>query len=230
MNYTRNHSFSQLRPLEISVGINPYAEGSALVTLGHTKVLCTASLEEGVPRFLLGQEQGWVTAEYGMLPRSTHSRNARSSQQGGRAQEISRLIGRSLRAAVDMKQLKGYTIRIDCDVLVADGSTRCASICGGYVALACALKELGLTPVRQIAALSLGKVQGRLMADLCYAEDSRAQVDMNMVLAPQGQIIEIQATAEDGHISAAETVELITMGLNLVPKIFAAQDKALKNG
>ncbi len=226
---TRSHQAHALRPLSIEVGVNPYAEGSALIQFGQTKVLCTATVEEGVPRFLADSPQGWVTAEYGMLPRSTHSRNSRSSQQGGRAQEISRLIGRSLRAAVNMRLLRGYTIRIDCDVLVADGSTRCASICGGYVALAGALKRLNLEPARQIAALSLGKVDGELMADLCYAEDSRAEVDMNMVLAPSGQIIELQATAEDGHISAAETAQLIDMGLKLAPQIFEAQNMALKN-
>ena len=227
MAYSRSHGAAQLRPFSITANANPYAEGSALCQFGQTSVLCTASIEEGLPRFLTNKDQGWITAEYGMLPRSTHSRNSRSSQQGGRAQEISRLIGRSLRAAADMNVLAGYTIRIDCDVLVADGSTRCASICGGYVALALALKSLGLVPARQVAALSLGKVGDKLMADLCYAEDSLALVDMNLVLAPEGQLIEVQATAERGFISDKELARLIAMGLNLAPQIFAAQQQAI---
>lgn len=227
MTHIRTQGADQLRPFSIVANANPYAEGSAISTFGNTSVLCTASVEEGLPRFLSSKNQGWLTAEYGMLPRATHSRNSRSSQQGGRAQEISRLIGRSLRAAVDMKSFAGYTIRIDCDVLVADGSTRCASICGGYVALALALKGLGLTPSRQVAALSMGKVNNTLMVDLCYAEDSMAQVDMNLVLAPNGQLIEIQATAEDGFITPEETAQLLGLGLKLAPQIFAAQDAAI---
>ena len=227
MEYVRRHSLQALRPVTIQANVSPYAEGSALCAFGNTQVLCTASVEAGVPKFLTGQEQGWVTAEYGMLPRATHTRNSRSSQQGGRAQEISRLIGRSLRAAVDMKKLAGYTIKIDCDVLVADGSTRCAGICGGYVALAKALATLSLTPQRAIAALSLGKVNNQLMADLCYAEDSNAQVDLNLVCAPGDQIIELQTTAEDGFISPSELDALIKLGLKLAPQIFSAQEAAI---
>lgn len=217
-----------MRPVTISAGVNPYAEGSAICSFGNTQVLCTASVEKGSPRWMGPEaDRGWVTAEYALLPRATHTRTRRDHQSGGRAQEISRLIGRSLRAATDLIALKGYTIRIDCDVLVADGGTRTASISGGYVALAKALAGLGLAPALPIAALSLGRVEGRLLVDLCYAEDSNAEVDLNLVLAPGGQVIELQATAEQGTISADEVGRMLAMGLTAADTVFAAQRVAL---
>ncbi len=217
-----------MRPVTINAGVNPYAEGSAVCAFGNTQVLCTASVEAGSPRWMGPEaDRGWVTAEYALLPRSTHTRTRRDHQSGGRAQEISRLIGRSLRAAVDLAALKGWTIRVDCDVLVADGGTRTAAISGGYVALAQALAGLGLAPALPIAALSLGRVQGRLLVDLCYAEDSNAEVDLNLVLAPGGQIIELQATAEQGVIPAAEVGQLLALGLTAAETVFAAQRAAL---
>lgn len=217
-----------MRPVTISAGVNPYAEGSAICSFGNTQVLCTASVEKGSPRWMGPEaDRGWVTAEYALLPRATHTRTRRDHQSGGRAQEISRLIGRSLRAATDLIALKGYTIRIDCDVLVADGGTRTASISGGYVALAKALAGLGLAPALPIAALSLGRVEGRLLVDLCYAEDSNAEVDLNLVLAPGGQVIELQATAEQGTIPADEVGRMLAMGLTAADTVFAAQRAAL---
>ena len=219
-----------MRPVAIQAGVNPYAEGSARCRFGRTEVLCTASLEEAVPSFLEGSGRGWVTAEYAMLPRSTHTRVPRDHRRGGRAQEISRLIGRSLRAAVDLAALDGHTIRVDCDVMVADGGTRTAAISGGYVALARALAGLGLEPAMPVAALSLGRVEGRLLVDLCYQEDSRAELDLNLVLAPGGRLVEVQATAERGHFSPGELGRLVEMGVEAAEQIFAAQRAALKGG
>ncbi len=217
-----------MRPVEIRAGVNPYAEGSALCRFGRTEVLSTASLEEEVPPFLEGSDRGWVTAEYAMLPRSTHTRVPRDHRRGGRAQEISRLIGRSLRAAVDLAALAGHTIRVDCDVMVADGGTRTAAISGGYVALALALAGLGLEPVMPVAAVSLGRVGGRLLVDLCYQEDSRAELDLNLVLAPGERLVEVQATAERGHFSPGELARLVEMGHRAAREIFAAQQAALE--
>lgn len=217
-----------MRPVSIQPGVNPYAEGSALCCFGATQVLCTASLESGSPAWMGPQaRQGWVTAEYAMLPRATHTRTPREHRQGGRAQEISRLIGRSLRAAVDLAGLAGHTLRLDCDVLVADGGTRTAAISGAYVALALALGRLDLAPSHPVAGVSLGKVQDRLLVDLCYAEDSTAQVDLNLVLAPQGRLIEVQSTAERGHFSAGELASMLAMGQEAAEAIFAAQRQAL---
>lgn len=217
-----------MRPVRMQAGVNPYAEGSALCSFGATQVLCTASLEKGAPAWL-GPEaaQGWVTAEYAMLPRSTHTRTGREHRTGGRAQEISRLIGRALRAAVDLKALAGHTLRVDCDVLVADGGTRTAAVSGGWLALALALKGLGLQPAWPVAGLSLGKVEGRLLLDLCYAEDSAAQVDLNLVLAPEGRIIEVQATGERDFLSPREMQDMLEMGTAGAEEIFAAQRAAL---
>ncbi len=217
-----------LRPVEIVAGVNPYAEGSALCRFGRTEVLCTASLEDKVPPFLEGSGRGWVTAEYAMLPRSTHTRVSRDHRRGGRAQEISRLIGRSLRAAVDLAALDGHTIRVDCDVMVADGGTRTAAISGGYVALALALAGLGLEPLMPVAAVSLGRVEGRLLVDLCYQEDSRAELDLNLVLAPGERLVEVQASAERGHFSPRELARLVEMGHQAAREIFAAQQAALE--
>lgn len=217
-----------LRPLRLEGRVNPHAEGSALACFGRTQVLCTASLEEGVPRFLEGAGQGWVTAEYAMLPRSTHTRTPRSHVSAGRAQEISRLVGRSLRAAADLPALAGHTIRVDCDVLVADGGTRCASVTGGWLALALALARLGQEPASQVAAVSLGRVEGELRLDLEYLEDSAAELDLNLVLAPGGRLIELQATAEQGSFSPAELARCLEMGQAAAREIFAAQLAALQ--
>src|SRR5512146_2097358 len=171
----------QLRSLEIITGFQKHAEGSALIKLGDTWVLCAASIEKGVPPFLVGKGQGWLTAEYAMLPRSTHTRSKRDP--GGRGKEIQRLIGRSLRAAVDLAKLGEVTLTVDCDVLQADGGTRCASITGAWVAIALALEKLGLTAALQppVAAVSVGVVDGEVVVDLPYVEDSRADVDANVV-------------------------------------------------
>ncbi|RZL90471.1 MAG: ribonuclease PH, partial [Variovorax sp.] len=196
-----------LRPIRFTRQFTRYAEGSVLVECGHTRVLCTATLEDGVPSFLRGKGQGWVTAEYGMLPRATHSRSAREAAKGkqsGRTQEIQRLIGRSLRAALNLQAIGERTVTLDCDVLQADGGTRCASITGAYVALAdaCAKlsRERGTPPALhgQVAAISVGIVGGRPVLDLDYVEDSTAETDMNVVMNDGGGFIEIQGTAE-GH-------------------------------
>ncbi len=192
----------QLRPVEIRRGYSKHAEGSVLVCFGDTQVICTASAESGVPPFLRGSGQGWITAEYGMLPRSTNERMGREAakgKQGGRTQEIQRLIGRSLRAAVDMKTLGENTIRIDCDVIQADGGTRTASVTGACVALFDAIDYLDLKtrPERQlIASVSVGVVEGHPVLDLEYVEDSGADTDMNVVMTEGGKFIEVQGTAE----------------------------------
>jgi len=217
-----------MRPLRLVPGVNPYAEGACLVSLGETEVLCTATVEDGAPVFLEGQEQGWVTAEYAMLPRATHTRTDRGHAQQGRAREISRLIGRSLRAAVDLSKIAGFTVRVDCDVLVADGGTRCASITGGWVALALALKGLGKGPRFPVAALSLGRVKGELLLDLDYAEDSAAEVDLNLVLSPGGQLVEVQGTGEKGLFTIDELNLMVAAGVKAAEDMFAAQRQALQ--
>ncbi len=219
-----------MRPVSIQAGVNPYAEGSAMCSFGNTKVLCTASVEETVPRFLEGSGKGWITAEYAMLPRSTHTRTGRDHFKAGRASEISRLVGRSLRAAADLTSIDGYTIRIDCDVLVADGGTRTASISGGWVALALAMRGLGAKPLRQVTALSAGRVGGDLMVDLCYEEDSTAELDINLVLTAAGELIEVQGTGEDGVFSPQELVELVELCRTESARIVQAQNAALDGG
>jgi ribonuclease PH len=198
----------QLREVKLTRDYTMHAEGSVLVEFGNTKVLCTASVEQGVPRFLKGSGKGWVTAEYGMLPRSTGSRMDREAargKQGGRTQEIQRLIGRALRAIVDMKLLGENTIKIDCDVIQADGGTRTASITGGCVALIDAVnfllrnKKIKDDPIKQkVAAVSVGIYKGHGVLDLDYAEDSTAETDMNIVMIENGGFIELQGTGEDG--------------------------------
>ncbi|MDO9591418.1 MAG: ribonuclease PH, partial [Microcella sp.] len=214
---------TQLRPVTIERGWSAQAEGSALITVGNTKVLCTASFTNGVPRFLVGKGRGWVTAEYGMLPRSTNDRMDRESVKGkvgGRTHEISRLIGRSLRAIIDTKSLGENTIVIDCDVLQADGGTRTASITGAYVALADAVewgrehnfiakKATALTD--SIAAVSVGIVNGVPMLDLPYDEDSRAETDMNVVVTGSGKFVEVQGTAEAAPFDRAELDALLDL-------------------
>jgi ribonuclease PH len=205
---------SALRPVTLETGVNRYAEGSCLVSFGHTRVLVTASLDEGVPPFLKGKGQGWVTAEYGMLPRSTHTRGRREAAQGkqsGRTQEIQRLIGRSLRAVTDLKALGERQIQVDCDVLQADGGTRTAAITGAWVALKIAcdyMRAEGVIArdpiIDQVAAISCGIFRDTPVLDLDYEEDSTAEADSNFVLTESGSIVEIQATGEKRGFSIAE--------------------------
>lgn len=211
---------TQLRPVRLAVDFLDYAEGSVLIETGNTRVLCAASVEERVPPFLEGKGQGWVTAEYNMLPRSTHTRTSREREGkvSGRTQEIQRLVGRSLRAAVDMMALGPRTILLDCDVLQADGGTRTASITGAYVALhrACSLLVkrglLAVHPVRTaVAATSAGVVAGEILLDLCYDEDSRAEVDFNVVMTAEHEFIEVQGTGEGGVFSRATMNQLIEL-------------------
>jgi ribonuclease PH len=225
-----------LRPIRFTREFTRYAEGSVLVEFGHTRVLCTASIEEGVPGFLRGKGQGWVTAEYGMLPRATHTRGAREAARGkqsGRTQEIQRLIGRSLRAALDLAALGERTVTLDCDVLQADGGTRTASITGGWVALAdaCArlVRDKGVSdPLHgQVAAVSVGIVAGRPVLDLDYVEDSAAETDMNVVMNSGGGFIEVQGTAEGHAMRRDELDALLSLAEKGTAELFAAQRAAL---
>ncbi|AGH72166.1 ribonuclease PH [Edwardsiella piscicida] len=228
----------QIRPLRLTRHYTKHAEGSVLVEFGDTKVLCTASVDEGVPRFLKGQGQGWVTAEYGMLPRSTHSRMAREAakgKQGGRTMEIQRLIARSLRAAVDLKKLGEFTITLDCDVIQADGGTRTASITGACVALADALGalvaagKLKESPLKgMVAAVSVGIVAGEAVCDLEYVEDSAAETDMNVVMMEDGRMIEVQGTAEGEPFSHEELLTLLALARDGIGQIIQAQKTALE--
>jgi ribonuclease PH len=210
-----------LRPLHLETGWAPNAEGSCLISMGKTRVLCTASVEERVPEWREGQGAGWVTGEYGMLPRSTHTRRARERNGlGGRTQEIQRLIGRSLRAVVDLEALGPRTITLDCDVLQADGGTRTASVTGAWIALAHATERLvetgilGVDPVLEpVAAISVGLVDGAALLDLDYREDRDADVDMNLVATADGRVIEIQGTAEGDPFSRDELDRLVDLGL-----------------
>ena len=203
---TDGRAFDELRPVKITPGYLPYAEGSVLIEMGQTRVVCAASVDERVPSFLRNSGQGWITAEYSMLPRATQQRTPREIRRGGasgRTHEIQRLIGRSLRSAVDMRLLGERTITLDCDVLQADGGTRTAAITGAYVALAEAVRSwlgrgmISIDPVKDaVAAVSIGIVQGKILLDLCYEEDSKADVDMNFVMTGAGKFIEVQGTAE----------------------------------
>jgi ribonuclease PH len=227
----------ELRAIRFERGFTRHAEGSVLVCCGDTHVLCTASVEEVIPPFLRGKGQGWVTAEYGMLPRSTHTRQAREAARGkqsGRTQEIQRLIGRSLRAVVDMKALGERTITLDCDVLQADGGTRTAAITGGYVALAqaCAALQkrgaLSRNPLHgQIAAISVGVFNGVPVLDLDYAEDSQAETDMNIVMNSGGAFVEIQGTAEGHAFRRHELDALLDLASAGLTQIFALQSQAI---
>jgi ribonuclease PH len=227
----------ETRKIVIIPDVNPYAEGSAEVSFGKTKLLCTATVEKEVPDWLKHRSEGWITAEYGMLPRSTHTRNKREAsagKQSGRTQEIQRLVGRALRAAIDPKKLGPFTIRIDCDVISADGGTRTAAISGAWVALYRAvewMKENVLVPdtfrLTQVAAISVGKVRGELMLDLAYEEDSAADFDMNVVCNNKLEIIELQGTAERGALTVVETGELIQFAQHGIEEIFKAQLEAL---
>ncbi len=230
----------QLRELRLTRGYTRHAEGSVLVELGDTRVLCTASVEERVPGFLRGQGRGWITAEYGMLPRSTHTRSDREAargKQGGRTLEIQRLIGRSLRACADLQALGERTITLDCDVLQADGGTRTASITGAWVALRDAVQgllaagTLTADPIRtQVAAVSVGVYQGVAVLDLDYAEDCTAQTDMNLVMDAAGGLIEIQGTAEGTPFSRAELDAMLDLGSGGIAAMMAAQRRALVAG
>jgi ribonuclease PH len=224
-----------LRPIRITRGFTRHAEGSVLVEFGGTRVLVTASVEDGVPSFMRGKGEGWITAEYGMLPRATHTRSAREAARGkqsGRTLEIQRLIGRSLRAVVDQRALGERTVTLDCDVLQADGGTRTAAITGAYVALADAMETLQRrraitsSPLHgQVAAVSVGIVAGQSVVDLDYAEDSSAETDMNVVMNNGGGFIEIQGTAE-GH--AFRRHELLNLAAESCQRLFAAQTAALQ--
>lgn len=226
-----------LRPVELQPDFMPNAEGSCLVTMGDTKVICTASVQEGVPRWLKGKGWGWVTAEYSMLPRSTDRRVDREVNRGrvgGRTQEIQRLIGRSLRAVTDLTVMGEWSILIDCDVLQADGGTRTASITGGYVALAKAVEwmmaeeKLKTDPVHtSVAAVSVGIVEDSPILDLKYDEDSNAGVDMNVVMTGSGKFVEVQGTAEKGVFDRDELNTLIDMAENGIRELLQHQEKAL---
>ncbi|MBB5707866.1 ribonuclease PH [Sphingopyxis panaciterrulae] len=227
----------QMRPIAIETAFTIHAEGSVLVAFGNTKVLVTASVEEKVPPFLRGKGQGWVTAEYGMLPRATHTRGSREAAKGkqsGRTQEIQRLIGRSLRAVVDMKKLGERQIVIDCDVIQADGGTRTASISGAWVALRLAVdklleaKAIAEDPIEdRVAAISCGMYQGTPVLDLDYDEDSNAEADGNFVLTGKGQIVEVQASAEGATYDEEGLLRLLRLARIGCGEIFAAQAKAV---
>lgn len=228
----------ELRPLSLTRGYTAHAEGSVLIQVGQTRVLCTASVETSVPPFLRGKGQGWVTAEYGMLPRATHTRSAREAAKGkqtGRTQEIQRLIGRSLRAVTDLTALGERQITLDCDVLQADGGTRCAAITGAWVALhdACAkLVAEGIlpaNPVREhVAAISVGIVDGTPVLDLDYTEDSNCDTDMNVIMTGSGGMVEIQGTAEGTPFSREELNALVDLAEAGIRQLVAAQTQAIK--
>ena len=221
----------ELRSLTIEPDYLEQAHGSALISLGRTRVLCTATLEDGVPRWMMGRGKGWLTAEYSMLPASTGQRTPREASQGkqkGRTVEIQRLIGRAMRAVADMEALGERTLWLDCDVLQADGGTRCAGISGVYVAAKRALDRMGLgrTLVDSVAAVSVGIVDGEVLLDLDYVEDSSAEVDLNVVMTGSGRLIEVQATAEGEPFSREDLDEMLALGVQGIVEISAAQRAA----
>lgn len=227
---------NQLRKISVTKNYTKYAEGSCLIAFGDTKVICTASVEEGVPPHLKGSGQGWVTAEYGMLPRSVNTRIKRDkAATSGRTQEIQRLIGRSLRAVVDMSKLGERTIKIDCDVIQADGGTRTASITGGFIALSLALMKLKREgameeiPLKDyVAAISVGIFQGQSLLDLNYIEDSKAEMDMNVVMVGTGAFVEIQGTAEGKPFSKKQADGLLSLAQKGIKELFKIQKQHLK--
>lgn len=233
-----NREEDELRIVQIIPGVNPYAEGSCEVSFGKTKVIVTASVTKEIPKWMTPGQGGWITAEYGMLPRATHSRNAREAavgKQGGRTLEIQRLIGRALRQAIDITKIEGITIKIDCDVVSADGGTRTASITGGWVALALALrwaKQQNIIPpdleLKPVAAVSVGRVGGRSLVDLCYEEDSQAEFDLNLVFDDNLRIIEIQGTGERATLELDEISNLSKKGQLAAKKLFEIQKEAIK--
>ena len=234
-------ALNELRPITITRGWSRNAEGSALIEFGNTRVLCTASFTEGVPRWLKGEGKGWVTAEYAMLPRATNTRSSRESLKGrvsGRTHEISRLIGRSLRAVINMEELGENTIVLDCDVLQADGGTRTASITGAYVALADAItwaKEQKIISAKanplidSVSAISVGIIDGTPMLDLPYTEDVRAETDMNVVVTGSGKFVEVQGTAEGAPFDREELNSLLDLALEGTAELALIQREALKN-
>ena len=220
----------ELRAIDVVPDFVEQADGSVLISFGKTRVLCTASIEDGVPRWLAGSGRGWMTAEYGMLPASTgerSAREARAGKQGGRTVEIQRLVGRSLRAAYDLKKLGERTLWLDCDVIQADGGTRTAAISGAWIALARAAKRKGLpAPVERLGAVSVGIVGGEPLLDLDYGEDSTADVDMNVVMRGDGRLIEVQSTAERNAFTREELDRLIDLAAAGIEQIFEIQSKA----
>jgi ribonuclease PH len=234
---TDGRQTDELRPLRITTDFMPYAEGSALIEVGQTRVICTATLDESVPRFRRNTGKGWLTAEYAMLPRATQQRTQRESARGGasgRTHEIQRLIGRSLRAVCDLSRLGERTLAIDCDVLQADGGTRTASITGAYVAAAVACQRLqrrgaiAKSPIKdQLAAVSVGIVEGVALLDLKYDEDSRAGVDMNVVCTGDGRFVELQGTAEGEAFTREEMDALLALASRGLEQLFAAQREAI---
>tara|TARA_A100001011_G_scaffold651_1_gene751 strand:+ start:287 stop:991 length:705 start_codon:yes stop_codon:yes gene_type:complete len=231
-NEDRNHN--QLRDISIETNINIHAEGSALISFGNTKVICNASIENNVPRWMKNSDEGWVTGEYGMLPRSTNERMGREAARGkqsGRTQEIQRLIGRSLRQAVDLKYLKGKTINVDCDVIQADGGTRTASITGGCVALFLAIRNHhdDQRAIKSfIAAVSIGIKDNKILLDLNYDEDSTADTDLNIVMNDKDELIEIQGTAEDAPFSKNELSDMLEMGSSAIAEIIKKQKACIE--
>lgn len=226
----------EIRQIEIIPNFNPYAEGSCLIKCGGTHVVCTASVEEKLPAWLKGQNKGWITAEYGMLPRSAQTRIPREIKKGpsGRSQEIQRLIGRALRAVVDLEKMKDLSICIDCDVIQADGGTRTASITGGYVALCLAIeklmkiKKLKINPIKgMVAAISCGICNGECVLDVDYEEDSHAEVDMNFVLTAENKIVEIQGTAEEKPFDEEQFNQLLTLAKAGIAQLIEKQKQAL---
>ncbi len=225
----------EIRKVKLTPHISRYAEGSVLIEMGHTHVLCAASVDTSVPKWLAGTEKGWVSAEYGMLPRSTHSRMSREKvASGGRTQEISRLIARSLRGAVDLKLLGERQIVVDCDVIQADGGTRTAAITGGFVALALALQKLRMAGLLQtnplkeyVAAISVGMDKGQALLDLCYEEDSQIETDMNVVMTSSNRFIEIQGTAETNPFSSDELQAMLSHAQSGCRELFSLQAEVI---
>lgn len=231
----KGRGVSELRPIALERGVAPYAEGSCLITFGATRVLCTASVEEGVPGWRRGKGEGWLTAEYAMLPRATRTRTSRErAQLGGRTQEIQRLIGRSVRAMLDDFRFGEFTLKLDCDVLVADGGTRTAAITGACVAIVDAFDwmvlsgKLPQTPVkRRVAAISVGVIDGEPRLDLDYEEDVRAEVDMNVVMSSEGKFVEVQGTGEHGTFDRSQLDQLLELAISGIRALDAAQTSAL---
>ncbi|MDA7690503.1 ribonuclease PH [Gammaproteobacteria bacterium] len=234
MERSNNRKSNELRELTFEPNVNIHAEGSVLVSFGNTKVICTASIDTNVPRWMRGSDEGWVTAEYGMLPRSTNERMGREAARGkqsGRTQEIQRLIGRSLRQAVNLKYIKGKTINIDCDVIQADGGTRTASITGGCVALFLALKnhhDDHRAIKTHVAAVSLGVLNDQVILDLDYNEDSTAETDLNLVMTDSLELIEIQGTGEEAPFSKEQLNEMLEVGSSAIADIIEKQKACLK--
>ncbi|KQO01305.1 ribonuclease PH [Paenibacillus sp. Leaf72] len=234
---TDGRQTNELRPVTITAGVNKYAEGSVLIEVGETKVICTASVEERVPPFMKNQGKGWITAEYSMLPRATHSRNHREAAKGkltGRTMEIQRLIGRALRSVVDLQALGERTITLDCDVIQADGGTRTTSITGAFLALCLAVNKLSTNvtftkyPITDyLASVSVGVIQDQPMLDLAYDEDSKAKVDMNVVMTGSGQFVELQGTGEDAPFSRKELNELLELAEGGIAELIAKQREVL---